>query len=133
MKKNMLLALTLTVIFLVGCVAEGKIDTSSVKTVQEATMTDYESLFEQATKSDGATSEYIASLLSDAYDRDPDGLLSAMKECPDEQIQVVVDALVYGRSYGDIVSFERMVMYLTGMENIRDVLPYPRTPKNLIY
>jgi len=26
-----------------------------------------------------------------------------------------------------------MVMYLTGMENIRDVLPYPRTPKNLIY
>jgi len=31
------------------------------------------------------------------------------------------------------IGFERMVMYLTGMENIRDVLPYPRTPKNLIY
>ena len=31
------------------------------------------------------------------------------------------------------LGFERMVMYLTGMENIRDVLPYPRTPKNLIY
>lgn len=30
------------------------------------------------------------------------------------------------------LGFERMVMYLTGMENIRDVLPYPRTPKNLI-
>ena len=26
-----------------------------------------------------------------------------------------------------------MMMYLSGMENIRDVLPYPRTPKNLIY
>ena len=31
------------------------------------------------------------------------------------------------------IGFERMIMYLTGMENIRDVLPYPRTPKNLIY
>ena len=31
------------------------------------------------------------------------------------------------------LGFERMVMYLSGMENIRDVLPYPRTPKNLIY
>jgi len=31
------------------------------------------------------------------------------------------------------LGFERMVMYLTGMENIRDVLPYPRTPRNLIY
>ena len=31
------------------------------------------------------------------------------------------------------VGFERFVMYLTGMENIRDVLPYPRTPKNLIF
>ena len=31
------------------------------------------------------------------------------------------------------LGFERMMMYLTGMENIRDVLPYPRTPKNLIY
>ena len=31
------------------------------------------------------------------------------------------------------VGFERFIMYLSGMENIRDVLPYPRTPKNLIY
>lgn len=31
------------------------------------------------------------------------------------------------------IGFERMIMYLTGMENIRDVLPYPRTPKNLMY
>ena len=28
------------------------------------------------------------------------------------------------------LGFERAVMYLTGMENIRDVIPYPRTPKN---
>lgn len=26
--------------------------------------------------------------------------------------------------------FERMMMYLTGIQNIRDVLPFPRTPKN---
>ena len=28
------------------------------------------------------------------------------------------------------VGFERLVMYVTWMENIRDVLPFPRTPKN---
>ena len=26
------------------------------------------------------------------------------------------------------MGFERLIMYLTGMENIRDVIPYPRTP-----
>ena len=40
------------------------------------------------------------------------------------------------RKYGGCVhsgfgmGFERMVMYLTGVENIRDVLPFARTPKN---
>ena len=31
------------------------------------------------------------------------------------------------------VGFERLIMYLSGMANIRDVLPFPRTPKNLIF
>mgnify|MGYP000766312449 FL=1 len=40
------------------------------------------------------------------------------------------------RKYGSCVhsgfglGFERLVMYLTGMENIRDVIPYYRTPGN---
>ena len=29
------------------------------------------------------------------------------------------------------LGFERMVMYLTGMQNIRDVLPFPRTTGSL--
>jgi asparaginyl-tRNA synthetase len=28
------------------------------------------------------------------------------------------------------LGFERLLMYLTGMENIRDVIPFPRTPKH---
>ena len=28
------------------------------------------------------------------------------------------------------LGLERMVMYITGIDNIRDVLPFPRTPKN---
>ena len=39
------------------------------------------------------------------------------------------------RKYGGVVhsgfglGFERIIMYITGMSNIRDVLPFPRTPK----
>lgn len=28
------------------------------------------------------------------------------------------------------LGFERIIMYMTGMSNIRDVIPFPRTPKN---
>ena len=28
------------------------------------------------------------------------------------------------------MGFERLLIYLTGVENIRDVIPYPRTPGN---
>ena len=28
------------------------------------------------------------------------------------------------------MGFERLIMYLTDIENIRDVIPYPRTPGN---
>lgn len=28
------------------------------------------------------------------------------------------------------LGFERLIMYITGMQNIRDVIPFPRTPKN---
>ena len=31
------------------------------------------------------------------------------------------------------MGFERLVMYLTGIENIRDAIPYPRTPGNCDY
>ena len=27
------------------------------------------------------------------------------------------------------LGFERLIMYLTGVSNIRDVLPFPRTPR----
>ena len=31
------------------------------------------------------------------------------------------------------MGFERLIMYLTGIENIRDSIPFPRTPKNCDY
>ena len=40
------------------------------------------------------------------------------------------------RKYGGVkhagygLGFERLIMYLTGIGNIRDVIPFPRTPKN---
>ncbi len=63
-----------------------------------------------------------------------DVLLDKMKEAG-------LDVDAYGwyldlRKYGTVVhsgyglGLERAVMYMTGIANIRDVLPYPRTPKN---
>lgn len=43
------------------------------------------------------------------------------------------------RRYGTVIhsgfglGFERLVMYMTGMANIRDVIPFPRTPGNCLY
>ena len=43
------------------------------------------------------------------------------------------------RRYGSVIhsgfglGFERLVMYMTGMANIRDVIPFPRTPGNCLY
>ena len=41
----------------------------------------------------------------------------------------------YGSCYhsGFGLGFERLIMYLTGMENIRDVVPFPRTPGSCDY
>lgn len=50
-----------------------------------------------------------------------------------------IDWYLDTRRYGGCVhsgfgmGFERLIMYLTGVENIRDVIPYPRTPKNCKY
>ncbi len=47
-----------------------------------------------------------------------------------------IDWYLDTRRYGGCVhsgfgmGFERLIMYLTGIENIRDVIPFPRTPKN---
>ncbi|MGL1894404.1 MAG: asparagine--tRNA ligase [Spirochaetaceae bacterium] len=43
------------------------------------------------------------------------------------------------RKYGSVphsgfgLGFARLIMYVTGMENIRDVIPFPRTAKNLTF
>ncbi len=63
-----------------------------------------------------------------------DKLLSRMKE-----LNMNIDEYKWYldlRKYGSVnhagfgLGFERAIMYLTGMQNIRDVIPFPRTPKN---
>ena len=63
-----------------------------------------------------------------------DLLVSRMKEMnvPVEDLWWYLDLRRYGTCVhsGFGMGFERMIMYLTGVENIRDVIPFPRTPKN---
>ena len=63
------------------------------------------------------------------YDR----LVSRIKEMGlhEEDYWWYLDLRKYGgvKHAGYGLGFERIIMYITGMSNIRDVLPFPRTPK----
>ena len=65
---------------------------------------------------------------------DYDKLLARMKEMglKEEDYKFYLDLRRYGstRHSGFGLGFERCVMYLTGMSNIRDVIPFPRTVNN---
>lgn len=65
-------------------------------------------------------------------EEDLDVLLKRMEETGADRSSI--EWYINLRRYGGCVhsgfgmGFERLIMYLTGMENIRDVIPYPRTP-----
>ena len=51
---------------------------------------------------------------------------------PKDELDWYLDLRRYGgvKHAGYGLGFERMIMYVTGIENIRDVIPFPRTPNN---
>ncbi|RZN82050.1 MAG: asparagine--tRNA ligase [Winogradskyella sp.] len=53
-------------------------------------------------------------------------------DIPEEELWWYLDLRKYGTAVhsGFGLGFERLVMFATGMSNIRDVIPYPRTPQN---
>ena len=67
-------------------------------------------------------------------EEDYDKLINRMKELNMELKEYLwyLDLRKYGsvEHSGFGLGFERAMMYLTGMQNIRDVIPFPRTPKN---
>ena len=71
-----------------------------------------------------------ASQREDDYEK----LVNRMNELnmPIENYSWYLDLRKYGSCThsGFGLGFERAIMYLTGMQNIRDVIPFPRTPKN---
>ena len=65
---------------------------------------------------------------------DYDKLVARMREVgvPVESMQWYLDTRRFGSAphSGFGLGFERLVLFVTGMTNIRDVIPFPRTPKN---
>lgn len=65
---------------------------------------------------------------------DYDTLVKRMEECglQKEDYAFYLDLRRYGstRHAGFGLGFERLIMYITGMSNIRDVIPFPRTVNN---
>jgi asparaginyl-tRNA synthetase len=66
-----------------------------------------------------------------------DVLLEKCKEfnIPEEHMWWYIDTRRFGSANhaGFGMGFERLVMYVTGMTNIRDVIPFPRTPQNAAF
>lgn len=66
-----------------------------------------------------------------------DVLLKRMKELgmEEEGMEWYLNLRKFGGCYhsGFGMGFERLLIYLTGVDNIRDVIPYPRTPGNCEY
>ena len=66
-----------------------------------------------------------------------DVLLKRMEEMHVDrnEIEWYLDTRRYGGCVhsGFGMGFERLIMYLTGVDNIRDSIPFPRTPKNCNY
>jgi len=64
-------------------------------------------------------------------------LIKRMKEMnvPEEGMEWYLNLRRYGGCVhsGFGMGFERLLIYLTGIENIRDVIPFPRTPGNCDY
>ena len=56
----------------------------------------------------------------------------AALDIPEEELWWYLELRKYGTAVhsGFGLGFERLVMFATGMGNIRDVIPYPRTPQN---
>lgn len=67
-------------------------------------------------------------------EEDYDKLINRMNELgvPENGLEWYINLRKYGGCVhsGFGMGFERLLIYLTGVENIRDVIPYPRTPNN---
>ena len=56
-------------------------------------------------------------------------------QIPEEELWWYLDLRKYGTAVhsGFGLGFERLVMFVTGMSNIRDVIPFPRSPQNAAF
>jgi asparaginyl-tRNA synthetase len=63
-----------------------------------------------------------------------DKLIARIKEMkmPEKDLWWYIDTRKFGTAphSGFGLGFERLILFVTGMSNIRDVIPFPRTPKN---
>jgi len=67
-------------------------------------------------------------------EEDLDSLLNRMREMniPEDELWWQLETRKFGtvEHSGFGLGFDRLIMFITGMSNIRDVIPFPRTPKS---
>ena len=73
-------------------------------------------------------------LTGETYEEEYDKLYARIKELniPEEELWWFLETRKFGTvphsGYG--LGFERLMLFITGMSNIRDVIPFPRFPQN---
>ena len=74
---------------------------------------------------------------ADYAEEDYDKLLARANEMgvPHKDIWWYLDIRKFGSCphAGFGLGFERLILFVTGMQNIRDVIPFPRTPKSAAF
>ena len=102
-------------------------------TIFEDTVYDHD-ILKQRLREMAFLTKNLKIVLTDKREENYEKLLNRMKELnmPIENYEWYLDLRKYGSCVhsGFGLGFERAIMYLTGMQNIRDVIPFPRTPKN---
>ena len=116
--------------------------TSALNALAERGLVEYEKYRPVTLTKDGKTVAAVDCLVpgigeiigGSQREDDYDKLLNRMRELglKEEDYGFYLDLRKYGstRHAGFGLGFERCVMYLTGMSNIRDVIPFPRTVNN---
>ena len=81
---------------------------------------------------DTLSTHELLEIMNEEDHKVPEAVREAIPEI-EKAVQAIIKALRSGGRLIYICLLYTSIMYVTGMQNIRDVIPFARTPKNLLF